>query len=261
MHKLYIDIMLTIQGIQNNNMRKTLLLYEEEMEKMLENVYATTKKRNTLKLPPVILPVRFVMPNGDKRGDNGAPIVIDLRGGEQGKLRIPSYDVVVQLKRGLVRALVEENNLNPRPSFVLQVTRRGLLRLIASRYTPPTPLALPLWVVTIDENSRHGHSLAHWYINETKTSLTHFEKLRPKNHGFRRETAALLQSFADKPNEETKKQLAEILPLEVLKTLTTERARESARLARKREKRLNDSFVSDLIAKVRSVVREARRRG
>jgi hypothetical protein len=56
-----------------------------------------------------------------------------------------------------------------------------------------------------------------------------FEKLRSPNHGFRRKVAALLQSFADKPSEETKKRLAEILPLETLKTLMTERARRPAK--------------------------------
>jgi ribosomal protein S27AE len=91
--------------------------------------------------------------------------------------------------------------------------------------------------------------------------MAHFEKLRPANHGYRREVAALLQSFADKPGEETKKQLAKILPPNVLNTLTTEGARELAEKTREREKRLNDSFVCELVAKVRPVVREARRRG
>jgi len=97
----------------------------------------------------------------------------------------------------------------------------------------------PLKDPTIDENSRHGHSLAHWYINETKVAMTHFEKLRPANHGFRREIAALLQSYADKPGEETKRQLAKFLPPKVLRTLTTERARELAEKTREKEKRLN----------------------
>jgi ribosomal protein L37AE/L43A len=159
-----------------------------------------------------------------------------------------------------VRALIEENNLNPRPDFALQVTRRGLVRIVARRALRAR-LELPLRIVTIDENSRHGHSLAYWYIDEAKVAMTHFEKLRPANHGFRREVAALLQSYADRPSEETKKKLAKILPPKVLETLTSERARELADAAREREKRLNDSFVSNLIAKVRSVVREAVKKG
>jgi hypothetical protein len=47
----------------------------------------------------------------------------------------------------------------------------------------------------------------------------------------------------------------------VLRTLTTERARELAEAARVRERRLNEAFVQKLAAEVRGPVREARRRG
>jgi ribosomal protein L37AE/L43A len=214
-------------------------------------------KRAPPKAPPLPLPVRFVMPDGSTRGDNNAPAVIDLRRGE---LRIPSYGITQRLRRSLVRALVEENSLEPRPDFVLQVTRRGLVRVVAHRRLRAR-LELPLRVVTIDENSRHGHSLAYWHIDEAKASMAHFEKLRPANHGYRREIAALLQSYADRPSEETKKQLAKILPPKVLRALTSERARELADAARRGEKRLNDSFVCKLVAKARKLVREARQRG
>ena len=135
-----------------------------------------------------------------------------------------------------------------------------MIRVVAHRRLRAR-LEMPLRIVTIDENSRYGHSLARWYINETKVAMAGFEKLRPANHGFRREIAALLQSYADKPGEETKRQLAKFLPPEALRALTTEWARELADATRGREKRLNDSFVSNLIAKVREVVREARQRG
>jgi ribosomal protein S27AE len=227
---------------------------------MYENVKKMRReagKRTLPKTPPLLLLVKFIMPDGSVRGNKGAPAVIDLRRGE---LRVPSYGVVQRLRRSLVRALVEENLLEPRPDFVLQVTRRGFLRIVAHRRLRAR-LELPLRVVTIDENSRYGHSTATWYINETKVAMTHFEKMRPVHHGFRREIAALLQSFADKPSEETKRQLAKILPPEVLRTLTTERARELAEKTREKEGRLNDEFVSNLIAKVRPVIREARQRG
>jgi ribosomal protein S27AE len=197
------------------------------------------------------------MPDGSVRSNTAAPAVIDLRKGE---LRIPSYGVVQRLPHRLVEALIEENMLEPRPEFVLQVTRKGFLRIVAHR-SLRSELAFPLRVVTIDENSLYGHSVAHWYISETRASMAGFEKLRPANHGFRRKVAALLQSFADKPSEETKKRLAEILPPEVLKTLTAERARELADATREKEKRLNNSFISKLVAKVRTLVREAVRRG
>jgi ribosomal protein S27AE len=214
-------------------------------------------KRTLPKTPPLLIPVRFVMPDGSTRGDNNAPAVIDLRRGE---LRISSYGVVQRLRKSLVRALVEENSLEPRPDFVLQVTRRGFLRIVAHRRLRAR-LELPLRIVTIDENSRYGHSTATWYISEAKVAMAGFEKLRPANHGFRREVAALLQSYADKPSEETKRQLAKFLPPEVLETLTTERARELAEKTRGKERRFNDEFVCELVAKVRAVVREARQRG
>jgi predicted RNA-binding Zn-ribbon protein involved in translation (DUF1610 family) len=214
-------------------------------------------KRTPPKTPPLPLLVRFIMPDGSIRGNKNALCVIDLRRGE---LRIPSYGIVQRLRRSLVRALVEENSLDPRPEFTLQVTRRGLVRVVAHRKLRAR-LEPPLKVVTIDENSRHGHSLAHWRIDEAEAAMTYFEKLRPASHGFRRRIAALLQSYADKPSEETKRQLAKFLPLKVLKTLTTERARELAEKTREKEKRLNNDFIRKLIAKMRTLVREAARRG
>jgi hypothetical protein len=212
---------------RNGNIPKGLLYYAEEWARMYENAKRLREeagKRTLPKAPPLLLLVKFVMPDGRVRGNTAAPAVIDLRRGE---LRIPSYGVRVPLRRSLVRALIEENLLEPRPDFVLQVTRRGFLRIAAHRKLRAR-LELPLKVATIDENSRHGHSLAHWYINETKVAMAGFEKMRPVNHGFRREVAALLLSYADKPCEEAKRQLAKFLPPEVLKTLTTEGARELA---------------------------------
>jgi len=258
---LYNDIVNYLLGITSElKGSKYLTYYAEEWEKMYEEVKRQREgagKRTLPKTPPLPLLVKFVMPDGQVRGKKDAACIIDLRRGE---LRVPSYGVVQKLRRSLVRALIEENNLNPRPDFALQVTRRGLVRIVARRALRAR-LELPLRIVTIDENSRHGHSLAYWYIDEAKVAMTHFEKLRPANHGFRREVAALLQSYADRPSEETKKKLAKILPPKVLETLTSERARELADAAREREKRLNDSFVSNLIAKVRSVVREAVKKG
>jgi ribosomal protein S27AE len=237
-----------------------LVYYWEEWARMFENAKRMREeagKRTLPKAPPLLLLVKFVMPDGSVRGNKNAPAVIDLRKGE---LRIPSYGVVQKLRRSLIEALIEENLLEPRPDFVLQVMRRGLIRVVAHRRLRAR-LELPLRIATIDENSRHGHSLAHWYINETKVAMTHFEKMRPVNHGYRRGIAALLQSFADKPCEEAKRQLARFLPPEALRTLTTERARELADATREKEKRLNNDFVCELVAKVRSVVREAVKKG
>jgi ribosomal protein S27AE len=239
---------------------KYLAYYADEWVEMFEEVKearARAGKRTLPKAPPLPLLVRFIMPDGSVRGNRSAPAVIDLK---KGKLRIPSYGIAQKLRRSLVRALVEENSLDPRPDFVLQVTRRGLIRVVARRALRAR-LELPLRIVSIDENSRYGHSTATWYVSETKASMTHFEKLRPANHGFRREVAALLQSYADKPSEETKRQLAKSLPPKVLNTLTTERARELAEKTKGKERRLNSGFVSNLTAKVRSAIRESVKKG
>jgi hypothetical protein len=209
---LYNDVVNYLLGVASEAKgSKYLTYYADEWVEMYENakrVREEAGKRTLPKTPPLLIPVRFVMPDGSVRGNRNAPAVIDLRRGE---LRIPSYSVRVPLRRSLVRALVEENSLDPRPEFTLQITRRGLIRVVAHRRLRAR-LELPLKVVTIDENSRYGHSTATWYINETKVAMTHFEKMRPVNHGFRREIAALLQSYADKLSVETKRQLAKILP-------------------------------------------------
>jgi ribosomal protein S27AE len=245
---------------RNGDIPIGLFYYTEEWSEMFENAKRMREeagKRTPPKTPPLPLLVKFIMPDGERRGNTAAPAVIDLRRGE---LRIPSYGVVQRLRRSLIEALIEENMQEPRPEFTLQVTRKGFLRVIAHRRLPAM-LELPLRIATIDENSRHGHSLAYWSINETKVSMAGFEKMRPVNHGFRREIAALLQSYADKPSEETKRRLAKFLPLKVLKTLTTERARELAEKTREGEKRLNTDFVCELVAKVRTLVRDAVKKG
>jgi len=258
---LYNDVINYLLGVTSElKGSKYLTYYADEWKEMFENVKRLRReagKRTPPKAPPLPLLVRFVMPDGSVRGNTAAPAVIDLRKGE---LRIPSYSVVQRLSRGLARALIEENSLDPRPEFTLQVTRRGFLRVAAHRRLRAR-LELPLRIVTIDENSRYGHSTATWYISEAKVAMAGFEKLRPANHGFRREVTALLQSYADKPCEEAKRQLAKFLPPEVLRVLTTEGARELAEKTGEREKRLNSDFVCELVAKVRKLVREAVKKG
>jgi hypothetical protein len=241
---------------------KGVLYYRDEWMDAWGNVLEMREEagRRTMPNPPAItLLVRFVMPDGSVRGNTAAPCVIDLRRRE---LRIPSYGVVEGLSTSLYRALVCENLLEPRPGFVLQVTRRGFLRVIAQREAYPE-LAMPLRLICIDENSAYGFALAAWDVSAdgTKVSLRRLEKLRPPNHGYGRWVAKLLQSYADEPSGETRQQLAELLPQEVLEKLTTERARELAEATRRRERRLNNAFVERLAARVRRLVRKAHKRG
>jgi hypothetical protein len=241
---------------------KGLLYYRDAWLEEWKNVLKMREEagRRTVPNPPAaLLPVRFITPDGGVRGDTAAPCIIDLRRGE---LRIPSYGVTVPLRRSLVKALIEENGLEPRPEFVLQVTRKGFVRIIARREACPE-LAMPLRIITLDENSSYGFSIGAWDIdaNILRVTLRHFEKLRPPNHSYGRGVASLLQSYAAKPSGEAKQRLAEILPEEVLRTLTTERARELAEATRARERGLNEVFIQRLAAKVRRLVREARKRG
>jgi len=240
---------------------KMLHYYLEEWENALREVLEArvrAGKRTPPRPPPLFLLVRFIMPDGEERGNKNAPCVIDLRKRE---LRIPSYGIKIPLRPSLIRALIEENGLEPRSEFVLQLTSRGKLRLVAKR-TPPLPqLSTPLRVIAIDENSAHGFALAVIDFDDRGCRLALFEKLRPPNHGRRRQLAALLQGFADAPSEEKRAQLYQLLGQELVKALTPERARELARQTRKKERRLNDAFVRRFAARVRGLVREARSRG
>jgi hypothetical protein len=165
-----------------------------------------------------------------------------------------------------VRALVEENLLEPRPDFVLQVTRRGLLRLIASRYAPAR-VALPLRLICIDENSLNGEALAAWdVIRAGRIVRSRYEELMPRNRGFLDRTAALFQSAAAGKAgalEKVKELLreAEKDETEIAALLAPEKLAEIAAETREREKRLNKAFAEELTARVRALVREARARG
>jgi hypothetical protein len=189
---------------------KGALYYRDEWLEEWGNVLRMREEagKRTMPNPPAItLLARFVMPDGSVRGDGRAPCVIDLRKEE---LRIPSYNVRVPLRESICRALVKENELNPRPEFVLQVTRRGFLRIVARREAQAA-LALPLRVVALDENSSYGFALGALDIDAyaAKVALRLFEKLRPPNHGYGRQVAKLLQSYAAKPSGETRQRLSE----------------------------------------------------
>jgi len=253
--KLYMDV------TAGRGRSKMLYYYIEEWKKAYEEVKSMREqagKRTPPRPPPIILLVRFITPDGERRGDNNAPCVIDLRRAE---LRIPSYSIKIPLIPSLIRALIEENKLLPRPDFVLQLTARGKLRIIAKRAPPHPQLSTPLRVIAIDENSAHGFAVAAFDFDDRGCKLAYFEKLRPPNHGYRRQLAAALQSFASAPTKEKRTQLSQLLPEELAKALTPERARELTALARRKERRLNNTFVQRFTALVRELVREAAKEG
>ncbi len=86
------------------------------------------------KRPPFLLTVRFILQSGEPRGRTDAPVVVDLRKRE---VRIPCVGVAVPIPERLARALEEENGLEPRPEFVVQLCSDGRLRLIAKRAPEP----------------------------------------------------------------------------------------------------------------------------
>ena len=249
---------------RNGNIPKSLVYYVEEWFEMFENVkrmWEEAGKRTLPKTLPLLVPVRFVMPDGTMRGDKNAPAVIDLRRGE---LRIPSYGVVQKLPRSLVRALVEENNLNPRPDFVLQVTRKGLVRLIASR-APPPKQSDRLLLVCMDENLGHGLYTTLIRFDGEKVKVVRGPTFKPPNAALLRGIAAQLQGAADTGTtvalhtliEKAYEELGEKREVEGGELYATpDRLRELRRRVCAREKRLNREWRNSVVAWLRRAVRE-----
>ncbi len=262
---LYNDVVNYLLGVASEvKGSKYLTYYADEWKKMYEEVKEMRReagKRTLPKTPPLLLPVRFVMPSGERRGDTAAPAVIDLRKGE---LRIPSYGVAQRLPRGLVRALVEENNLNPRPSFVLQATRKGLARLIASR-APPPKQSDRLLLVCMDENAAHGLYTTLIRFDGERVKVVRGPTFKPPNAALLRAIGAQLQSAADTgatvelraPIQRAYEELNEKREVEGGELYAApDRLRELYRRARAKERRLNGEWRSRVVAWLRRAVRE-----
>jgi ribosomal protein S27AE len=162
--------------------------------------------------------------------------------------------------------LIEENMQEPRPDFVLQVTRRGFLRLVASRYVPAR-VALPLRIIAIDENSYNGEALGVWdVLRADRVVRSRHEEVMPRNRGSLDRTTALFQSAAD-GNAESLEKVKELLreagksEAEIAPLLAPEKLAEISASTKGREERLNKAFAEELTALVRDLVREARARG
>jgi hypothetical protein len=248
---------------RNGNIPKGLLCYAEEWREMYENTKRMREeagKRTLPKTPPLPLLARFVMPDGSVRGNKNAPAVIDLRKGE---LRIPSYGVRVPLRRSLVRALVEENNLNPRPDFVLQVTRRGFLRLVASR-APPRRGTSALLLVCMDENAAHGLYTTLIRFDGERVRVARGPTFKPPNATLLREIGAQLQSAADRGAtvglraliQRAYEELGGRREVEGGELYATpDRLRELYRRARAKERRLNEEWRNRVVAWLRRTMR------
>jgi len=206
------------------------------------------------KRPPFLLTARFILTTNERRGRTDAPVVVDLRKRE---VRIPCVGVAVPIPERLARALEEENRLEPRPDFVVQLTSSGALRIIAKRAPEPRALEPPLRIIAVDENSRYGFVVAVFDFDERGyCRLTRFEVFKPPNHGYREKVVSALKSFADKPAGalESVRELLPFIPT----------PSDAGRLARKtlaRKRRLNNAFVESFVSEVRELVREASQEG
>jgi len=205
--------------------------------------------------PPYLLTVRFILTTNEQRGRGEAPAVVDLRKRE---LRIPCIGVAVPIPERLARVLEEENRLEPRPEFVVQLCGNGRLRIIAKRAPEPRALELPLRIIAVDENSRYGFVVAVFdFDSNGYCRLTHFEVLKPPNYGYREKVVSALKSYADKPGLEALESVRELLPF----TPTPSDAERLAERTLARKRRLNNAFIESFVSEVRELVREALRRG
>jgi len=251
---------------------KSALRYREEWERnFMEVIHSRLRSSSWLrpkkrkkgkrksgksipKRPPYMLTVRFILQSGEQRGRSDAPVVVDLRKRE---IRIPCVGLAIPLPEHLVKALEEENNLTPRPEFVAQLCSNGKLRIIAKRAPEPRPPEIPLRVIAIDENSRHGFVLAVFDFDERGyCRLTRFEVFKPPNHGYREKVVSALKSYASKPAEalESVRELLPFIP-------TPSDAERLARKTLARKKRLNNAFVESFVSEVRELVRGALQEG
>jgi hypothetical protein len=249
---------------RDGNIPKGLLYYWEEWARMFENSKRQREeagKRTPPKAPPLPLLVKFVMPDGERRGNTAAPCAIDLCKGE---LRIPSYGVVQRLPRRLVDALIVENSLDPRPDFVLQVTRKGFLRLIASRAPPPKQSG-GLLLVCVDENLGHGLYTTLISFDGEEVRVARGPTFKPPNAALLRGIAAQLQGAADTGTtaalhtliEKAYEELGEKREVEGGELYATpDRLRELRRRVCAREKRLNREWRNSVVAWLRRAVRE-----
>jgi len=248
---------------ENGALPKSALRYRKEWEREWKNVIKTrlssgkwlrpSSGKAVPRTPPFLLTVRFVMPDGKARGGTDAPVVVDLRKRE---LRIPCRKVRIPLPERLAKSLEEENRLEPRPVFVAQLTGSGRLRIVAARARGSAPFKVPLRLIAVDENSRHGFAVAVFDFDaEGHCALRCFKIFKPPNHGHREKIAAALRSYADKLSPERRARLAELLPV----IPAPEDARELARRTLARKRWLNNAFVERITAAVRKLVRSAKR--
>ncbi|MEM1631363.1 MAG: hypothetical protein QXX83_04470, partial [Thermofilum sp.] len=107
--------------------------WEEERAVVLELREQAGKRTPPRRDPPYHLLVKITKDGKRIHGSDSVPVVVDL---DRGELRIPCAGIRIHLKPGLVKALEGDLRLAPKPEFILQLTCRGRLRIVAFRSPP-----------------------------------------------------------------------------------------------------------------------------
>ncbi|MEM4886094.1 MAG: zinc ribbon domain-containing protein, partial [Thermofilum sp.] len=255
--------------------------WEEERAVVLELREQAGKRTPPKRDPPYHLLVKVT--KGGKRihGSKSAPVVIDLGRGE---LRIPCAGIRVHLQPSLLKALEGDLRLAPKPEFILQLTCRGKLRLIAFRSPPrwwlyreecsdfdAVRLEPPVRVVGVDVNSVYGLTVVVFDVTEggVRVPKSPF-RLQPPNDTLYLAEASVLRKIAQglppTPPEDASEEELQLWQwaLERVRglerragALTTERAdrlrcqlERAARIARRR-------WAQKLLGELRQLVRGA----
>jgi hypothetical protein len=229
---------------------KGMLVYREAWISEWQNVMKMVKEagRRTVPNPPAVyLPVRFKMPDGI-RGNKNSPCVVDL---SKCELNIPSYDVKVKLRKVPCRELIEENCIEARPDFVVQITRKGFLRLIAKRENIGRKQDMEqqrTLLICFDENTSHGLVSTLVNFDGENIKVARGPTFKPPNATFPRRVSAKLQSIVGNKT-------IHYFGL----WLTPERTKDLIREIGNKEKRLNKQWKKGVVAWLRKQIREAKR--
>ncbi|MEM1631582.1 MAG: hypothetical protein QXX83_05585 [Thermofilum sp.] len=255
--------------------------WEEERAAVLELREQAGKRTPPKRDPAYYLQAKFVKNGKRIHGSDSVPVVIDLNRGE---LRIPCAGIRVKLQPSLLKALEEDLRLDPKPEFIVQLTCRGKLRIIAFRSPPRwwlyreecsdfsvVWLEPPVRVVGVDVNSVYGITFTVFDVTEEGVRVPKSPfRLQPPNDTLYLAEASVLRKIArglppTPPDDadDIKRwlwqwALERVRRLETRTgALTTERAdrlrrqlERAARIARKR-------WARKLLGELRQLIREA----
>jgi len=179
-----------------------------------------------------LLTVKFVKDGKRVHGSNSSPVILDITRGE---IRIPFLKV--RKKTKTAAKIAGEFELEPKPKFVaqLQLKQDGMGRsvlvvnIIAFRETRPRRPRHSDKAVALayDINSRYGVTLVALALDENGAKLILLKRYKPPNHSARRRQAAKLQSMG----------------------------RLEAAKVRRKERKLNQEFVKNIVADARRIIR------